>query len=92
MLWVVGQVFAGPLLSQWAFQGVFDSEEAAIAACRDAHYFIAPAVLNASRPHENEQWDGAYFPRDPNETRGRGYQGEIKEQTYGRRKGSRRVS
>jgi hypothetical protein len=46
----------------WEFQGVFDSEELALAACRAASYFIAPATLNESLPDETEAWPGSYYP------------------------------
>lgn len=46
----------------WAFQGVFDTKEKAIAACRDDHYFIAPAVLNAEIQHDPIPMDGVEWP------------------------------
>ena len=71
-LWIVGQK---PADGQWQFQGVFDSEEAAMAACRNETYWIAPATLNEFVPHEPVIWDGGYYPKHPDETRGRGFQG-----------------
>ena len=67
-LWVVGRVhFRSDLPDDlecmpWEFQGVFDDEAKATAACRDTSYFIGPADLNVKLPHDTFQWDGAYFP------------------------------
>lgn len=48
----------------WQFQGVFDSEAAALAACRDPYYFIGPATLNEALPHElMPEWPGAKWPK-----------------------------
>jgi hypothetical protein len=51
-LFIVGQVFGDPL-RQWEFQGIFDTEQAAVDAC-GAHknYFVTPVVLNEAVPHE----------------------------------------
>lgn len=46
----------------WDFQGVFDTEEKALAACRDEHYFIGPAELNKEYPDETIPWPGQYWP------------------------------
>jgi len=48
-VWVVGQwKHSDP----WEFQGVFDSEEKAVAACRDQWYFIWRTKVNEAMPHE----------------------------------------
>ena len=57
-LWIVGQVKS----HGWEFQGVFLSKERAIAACRTDQYFIGPATINESLPHERRVWEGAYYP------------------------------
>ena len=58
-LWIVGQLRT---VGAWDFQGVFDSEERAVAACRDEKYFVAPATLNAELPHESHEFPGGYYP------------------------------
>ena len=59
-VWIVGQYRA----PSWDFQGVFSTEEKAVAACRDANYFVAPAELDAEVPHQLEPaWPGAYYPQ-----------------------------
>lgn len=58
-VWIVGQRRG----ADWEFQGVFDSHEAAVAACVGDDYFIGPAILNEQRKDSPEKWDGAYFPR-----------------------------
>ena len=59
-LWIVGQKKDGNLWS-WGFEGVFDSEEKAIKACKDDDFFIAPTPLNYSQP-DAAIWLGAYYP------------------------------
>lgn len=61
-LWIVGQIDATDHL-KWAFQGIFDTEEKAVAACRDRNYFVGPCILNQERPHENKPWPGSYYPK-----------------------------
>ena len=67
--WIVGQIMLdnaqGPEDFQraWGFQGVFDSEEKAVAACKTELYFIAPAIMNEELPESHEEWSGAYYPK-----------------------------
>lgn len=42
--------------------GVFESEELAIAACRDEHYFIASYELNEQWPHDTVENESSYYP------------------------------
>jgi len=58
-LWIVGRVTE---LGDWQFQGVFDTEEAAVAACKDETWFVGPVALNEELPEEAMDWPGAYFP------------------------------
>ncbi len=61
-LWIVGQKKdANDDVWTWGFEGVFDSEEKAIKACREDDFFIAPAPLNHSPP-DGQNWKGAYYP------------------------------
>ena len=65
-LWLVGQVRshdgAGKTVC-WEFQGLFDTEEKAVAACRSPWYWIVPVVLNEERPDETTPgWEGSYYP------------------------------
>ncbi len=46
----------------WLFQGIFNSREKALAACRTRKYFIAPVELNVSLGHEVEQFKGGEYP------------------------------
>lgn len=61
-LWIAGKVLDARN-SRWEFQGVFDTEAAAVAACRDATYFIGPATLNKPLPHRATHWRGARYPK-----------------------------
>ena len=65
------------LVFQWTtynspmFQGVFDTEDAAVAACRTDLYCVCPAQMNKALPHELElSGPGAWYPgresRPPN--------------------------
>ena len=60
-LWIVGRYKQGePGSIVWDFQGIFDSEAKAIAACRDWTYFVGPVTVNELLPHEtstNPRWD-----------------------------------
>ena len=58
-LWIVGKVVES---SEWEFDGVFDSEEKAIAACKSENHFIGPAILNKEIPEDCVEWSGAYYP------------------------------
>lgn len=61
-LWIVGKAIDAKACS-WEFQGVFDSKEAGIEACRDANYFIAVARLNEVLPHESGDFGKAWYPK-----------------------------
>jgi hypothetical protein len=63
-VWVVGKWRSGEVLaSVWDINGVFDSEEKAVAACGDnPDYFVGPLVLNQSAPDETTEWIGLYYP------------------------------
>jgi len=63
--WVVGQVRGKTANGDaaWDFQGLFATEELAVAACRDHNYFVAPAEMNTPLQHEKApSWPGAYYP------------------------------
>lgn len=57
-LCIVGR-WIGP---SWEFQGVFDSESKALAACRDETYFVGYARLNVALPHESSPWPDCWYP------------------------------
>lgn len=59
-VWLCGKVVKDG--DMWNVQGVFTSEELAIAACRDEYYFIGPVVVDESLPDEPVEWPGAYYP------------------------------
>ncbi len=63
-IWICGQVRAEtPDGVVWDFQGVFASREQAVAACRDANYFVAPASFGVSFPHElMADWPEGEYP------------------------------
>jgi hypothetical protein len=58
-LWIVGRVTEFPA---WEFQGVFDSRDAAVAACKSSSYFIGPCTLNGRVPDDTQQWPGCEYP------------------------------
>jgi len=61
-LWIVGRFLSDDSEGIWEFCGVFDDEELAKAACRDASYFVGPAELNKILPEETIEWPGQYYP------------------------------
>lgn len=48
----------------WVVRGVFSTEQAAVAACPNWEYFIAPSKLDEVLPIEPEEWKGCYYPKD----------------------------
>lgn len=59
-LWLCGQ-FKNVETKEWEVQGIFDSEQKAIAACRTHMYFIIPLTLNESLSHDTESAKGYYL-------------------------------
>lgn len=46
----------------WDLQGIFATEEEAVAACRDAAYWVGSVPFGKALPHETETWPAAYYP------------------------------
>ena len=65
-LWYVGrfreQVNGEEFRCVWEFQGVFSTEEKAVAACRDHTYFVVPIELDQELAHETVEPAGCYYP------------------------------
>ena len=66
-LWIVGQFVAevehsGQSRVLWEFAGVFDTKEAAIAACRNETYSISEAILNETVPEETHAFPVCWYP------------------------------
>jgi len=66
MMWIVGRANID-LPSEWEFQGLFDSEEQAVAACAAGRngvmeMFVGPAELNVAVKRKKRSWPGAYYP------------------------------
>ena len=62
-LWVVGKNKQHEIVG-WEFMGIFDSEDKAIAACKNKHYFVGEAILNQDLTDEKIEWPGAYYPKN----------------------------
>ncbi len=65
-MWIVGKASTDSP-SEWEFQGLFDSEEQAVAACvvkRNGviDMFVGPAELNVAVKRKKRSWPGAYYP------------------------------
>jgi len=58
-LWIVCKYVSA---EKFEFQGVFSTEEKAIAACVDFTYGIGPANLDEPVPDETTEWPGFYYP------------------------------
>lgn len=67
-LYLVGRAMSG---DAFQFQGIFTSEEKAVAACRDATYFVGTAEVDQELPHEIEKWPEAWYPRLESREEGR---------------------
>lgn len=64
-VWVAGQYRGDG--EPWDIQGVFSTEEKAVAACRTPDYFVGPLTLDAELPHEVvPDWPGSYYPMEDN--------------------------
>lgn len=63
-LWIMGKYVAEDSNGNiaWEFMGVFDSEDAAVAACTEWEHFIGPGMLNERLSDETVPWDGLYYP------------------------------
>jgi hypothetical protein len=69
-VWIVQQWVKGvwgERKQQWEdsvfeFTGVFDTEEKAVAACRDKNYCVAPITVNEPFPHEKVEIPGSHYP------------------------------
>ena len=62
-LFVVGKFIRGVSGGAvWEFEGVFDSREKAIAACKDKKYFIGPCLLNQTIKPGVFAWPGLFYP------------------------------
>jgi hypothetical protein len=59
-LWLCGKWVPD---DQWEFQGLFDTKDAAIAACRDRNYFVTQITLNQEEPDAREVFVDAFYPR-----------------------------
>jgi len=66
-VWIVGKINLENRF-EWAFQGVFDSEEKAVEACKDERYFVGPVTMNIDLDDiipgdKNIDWPDAYYPK-----------------------------
>ncbi len=76
-LWYVGRARGGEFPDcVWDFQGVFSSEQRAVAASRDPTYFVSPIALDEELPHESMETPGYYPLVNPPE--GPAEQGNVK--------------
>lgn len=61
-LWIVGQEKASAEAWDWEFQGVFESDALAVAACQGPNWFVGPAILNEEIGSETLVWPGIVYP------------------------------
>jgi len=65
-VWIVGRDNEKPeehADQTWDLIGVCSTEELAVEACTDVHYFIGPIELNKILPKELVPWPGTYRPK-----------------------------
>lgn len=48
----------------WDIQGVFDTEEQAVEACKELRDFVGPVTLNEQLPQDATEWPGIRYPLD----------------------------
>ena len=64
-LWMVGQYRSGEVLDiVWEFQGIFDSKQKALDACRNKCYFVAPVLLNEEIRDDTYVFPGSFYPEE----------------------------
>ncbi len=62
-LWLCGRYKSGDKGNiAWDFQGIFDSKDKAINACRDYTYFICTVVVNESLPDKTSDMPNFEYP------------------------------
>jgi hypothetical protein len=64
-LWAVGQYRGeteGVANIAWDLQGVFETEQEAVDACRNENYFVGPVTLGLALPDDALEWPGCYYP------------------------------
>jgi hypothetical protein len=59
-IFVVGKRLDDP--GAWELQGVFTTEEKAVAACLGWRYFVGPIELDCPAGDATMDWDGAFYP------------------------------
>ena len=69
-VWIVGKINPENNL-EWEFNGVFDSEEKAVSACKDKRYFVGPATINIDIDDivpgdKSIDWPNSYYPKEKN--------------------------
>lgn len=64
MVWVVGKYrgTAEAGLTIWELQGIFETEQGAVGACRDRFDFVGAVPVNAPLPQETTDWPGVRYP------------------------------
>jgi hypothetical protein len=62
-LWLVGQFRAVTESgTAWDFQGIFETRELAVAACRNRNYGVIPVLLNEEVPDEKHEFQECIYP------------------------------
>ena len=61
-LWLVGQFKGREKGIVWEFQGIFNTEPKAIAACVKSNYFVAKVTLNEKCPEDTQTFKEMYYP------------------------------
>lgn len=63
-LWLVGQFIAETEHGNvWAFQGIFETRELAVAACRDRNYSVQSVRLNEEIQHGTQYFPDCEYPK-----------------------------
>lgn len=63
-MWIAAEWLAQETHTAWAFIGVFESEELAVAACYNDLCYVAPVTLNDAAGEELTVFEGGYYPSE----------------------------
>ena len=62
-LWICGEFITDtPDGVVWSIEGIFDTEDKALAACTTDFHFVAPVELNEVAPEGRHIMPGSYYP------------------------------
>lgn len=46
----------------WCIEGVYSTEQLAVATCKDKNWFVGPVEMDKPLPEGLNDWPGCYYP------------------------------